>query len=159
MSSTLFQLFLPDPLGLLLLLAIEGVPSLLLALFLALFEALLSLLNQTLLKLLQLFLKTKYKNHLHTALRCFGYTLQSIYATVVGFPDFNHQLFRSYFVDEASGCCDFRYEVLLILNHPGHPLFVLKSLLTLHFHVADLIQMCTIIHCEIRVISGLQIFP
>lgn len=61
MSSTLFQLFLLDPLGLLLLLAIEGVPSLLLALFLALFQALLSLLNQTLLKLLQLFLKTKYK--------------------------------------------------------------------------------------------------
>lgn len=56
-SSTLFQLFLPDPLGLLLFLAIEGVSSLLLALFLALFEALLPLLDQALLELLQFFLK------------------------------------------------------------------------------------------------------
>lgn len=57
MGSTLFLLFLPNPLGLLLFLAIVGVSTIFLALFLALFHSLLPLLDQALLELLQFFLK------------------------------------------------------------------------------------------------------
>lgn len=156
MSSTLFLLLLPDPLGLLLFLPIESIFSLLLALFLALFQTLLPLLHQALLELLQFFLKGIKESMLFTqnsALENLEMKSPHIRAYLCLShlhlkKSYHHHL--SHLIDETSCCCYFRYKVLFIFHHPGHPRFVLESLLTLHLHVADLLQMCTITYCKIN---------